>query len=187
MREALTKLAARARTFSGECSDPSPVEFNHRMTKAVWSAISRPGVRVRSPPPILAWISHHSCAVARNPLPPQPVAAAVSTRCCRTLLKASPERDRRKSVVSKPEGRISRHFGEKCGLGATGPNSRTFGELDPSSFSGKLHRVAQKRTSSRELLAISYEMGTAPLRAGGPEGRPPQPRLCSTGALLSLG
>jgi len=79
--------------------------------------------------------------VVRNPLPPCRAcrgAAAVSTRRFRALLKASAERDRRKSVESKPaprhalgvvrpcspqvvslsnhEGRISHHPGEKCGL-----------------------------------------------------------------------
>ncbi len=48
------------------------------------------------------------------------MAAQVSTRCSRTLLKtspqANPEQAEQPRGASKPEGRTSRHVGEKCGL-----------------------------------------------------------------------
>jgi len=50
---------------------------------------------------MLARISHKPLRLVRNPLPPHRVAAEVSARCLRSLLKANPS-TRRKATLSKP-------------------------------------------------------------------------------------
>ena len=80
----------------------------------------------------LARISHKPKRLIRNPLSPQVLAVRASTRRWCALLRAGhprkplhqraacadghPERQRRKSMESKPVGRISHSAGEKCGL-----------------------------------------------------------------------
>jgi len=65
---------------------------------------------------LLTRISHKPNGLVRNPSQPQLVAAETSTRRIRALLRVNPERQRRKSLESKPVGRISHSVGEKCGL-----------------------------------------------------------------------
>ena len=103
----------------------------------------------------------------RNALPPQQVAAEVSARCCRSLLKAAPS-PRRKATLSKPryagarrspKGAFLTRTCEKCGS-----DGKLFGAL-------KQAIGTEIRVQQRPVCDVSHNLQRAPLFLGGEQKR----------------